>query len=227
MSGRSEKQDVWATGPDGQCPQRNAGADAAYAESKNGALEGLIDSIEESGDDMISVKDVLDTFAHRSVGAVISVFALLAALPLVGGIPGMSIGTATLILLIVTQSLSHRRRGIWVPRFFARRKMSKQAFRRAAEKARPWLQEIDRWMHPRLKRLTVGPIQRLVMIVAIVIMTLTFYPLALLPWGVTVPSLGVLALGLSMMSGDGYLALFGYAMLLGTALTGFLIVGGV
>ncbi len=191
--------------------------------AESGALENLMDGIEGSGDDQVSVEDVLATFEHRSVGALVSVFALLAALPIVGGIPGMSIGTATLILLILGQSLIHRRGGIWIPGVIARRKIKKETIENGVEKARPYVRRVDRWMHPRLEPLTCGRPQRLAMVVAMVVMTLTFYPLAFIPWGVTAPALGVLALGLAMLTGDGYLALFGYAMIAATVLTGILL----
>jgi len=193
------------------------------AEGSGGVLESLIDGIEESGEGSFSVEDVMDTFAHRSVGALISVFAFLAALPLVGAIPGMSIVTATLILLVLAQSLFHRRGGIWVPRFIAKRKIGKKTFEKGSERVRPFLRRMDRRMRPRLKGLTYGRLPRLVMVVSIVVMTLTFYPLAIVPYGVTAPSFGVLALGLAMMSGDGLLALFGYMMMLATLATGVLV----
>lgn len=190
----------------------------------SGALESLMDGIEGSGEDgAVSVDDMIDTFEHRSVGALISVFAFLAALPVVGGIPGMSIGVATLILLILGQSLFHRKGGIWIPGFLARFKIRQETLEKGAEKARPYVRRIDRWMCPRLVSLTRGRVQRLALVVAMVVLTLTFFPLAFVPWGVTAPSLGVLALGLAMMTGDGYLALFGYAMLAGTAVTAMLI----
>lgn len=192
--------------------------------TENGALESLLDGIEGSGENgTVSVRDVLDSFEHRSVGALISVFAFLAALPVVGGIPGMSVITATLILLILGQSLFHQHGGLWIPGFLARRRISQETLDKGAGKVRPYVQRVDRWLRPRLVVLTRGRMQRLLIIVAIALLTLTFYPLAFVPWGVTAPSLGVLALGLAMMTGDGYLALFGFVMIAATVLTGIFI----
>jgi hypothetical protein len=117
-----------------------------------------------------------------------------------------------MILLVVAQSLFHKRGGLWVPGFLGHRHISGEMLRKGIDKVRPYARRVDRWMYPRLLLLTHGRGRRLVITIAIIVLTLTWYPLDFIPWAVTVPSLAVLALGLALMTGDGYLALFGYAM---------------
>lgn len=190
----------------------DTGQAADGGESRAGALEELLNGLNEAGEDEVSVDAIVDAFEQHSIGALISVIALISALPIVGGIPGVTLITATLILLVIGQSLVRRRGGIWVPRFLGRRSISADKLEKAIETARPWVRRIDRWMYPRLEFLTRGRVRRLVITVAIILLTLSFYPLNFIPYAVSAPSLGVLAFGLALMTGDGFLALFGYLM---------------
>lgn len=199
---------------------------AEGGESCAGALETLLDGLNEACEDEVSVDDIVETFERHSMGALVSVIALISALPIVGGIPGVTLITATLILLVIEQSVVHRRGGIWVPRFLGRRSIAADKLETGIEKARPHVRRIDRWMYPRLEFLTQGWLQRLVMVIAIVLLTLSFYPLNFIPYAVSAPSLGVLAFGLALMTGDGYLALFGYLMAVATLVIGMKILSG-
>lgn len=199
---------------------------AEGGETRPGALEELLNGLNEAGEDEVSVEAIVDTFEQHSIGALISVIALISALPIVGGIPGVTLITATLILLVIGQSLVHRRGGIWVPRFLGRRSISAEMLEKGIETARPWVRRIDRWMYPRLQFLTRGRLRRLVMTVAVILLTLSFYPLNFIPYAVSAPSFGVLALGLALMTGDGYLALFGYLMAAATLGIGIEILTG-
>ena len=181
-----------------------------------GPLEDLLEGLNEAGEEEVSVDDIVEAFEHRSIGALVSVIALISALPIVGGIPGMTLITATMILLVVGESLIRRRGGIWVPRVLGRRSISADKLEKAVAKTRPYVRKVDKWMHPRVEFLTRGRIRRLAMTVAIVLLTLSFYPLNFIPYAVSAPSFGVLAFGLALMTGDGYLALFGYAMVAAT-----------
>ena len=65
--------------------------------------------------------------------------------------------------------------------------------------------------------LAAGPINRWIISLAAALLALTFYPLEIVPWGVTVPALGILAFGLGLMACDGLFVLLGYAFSASTA----------
>ncbi|HET7410575.1 MAG TPA: exopolysaccharide biosynthesis protein [Paracoccaceae bacterium] len=210
-------------------PESEQGAAAGHGGA--GPLESLLDGMSEAGEgegdaNEISIEDIVHAFEHRSIGALVSVIALISTLPIVGGIPGVTLITATLILLIVAQSLVHKRGGLWVPGFLGRRCIARETVEKAVEKARPYIRRIDRWMHPRLVFLTHGRASRLALTIAIIVLTLTWYPLNFIPYAVSAPALAVLALGLALMTGDGYLALFGYAMAVVTVIVGAMFLTG-
>lgn len=178
--------------------------------SDSSPMSHVLDDLEKSGhDDAVSVGDVMEMFQHRSLGALLTVFSLLAALPVIGGIPGMSILTGSLILIAIAQSLLGGG-ALWLPEAVKRREISRDTFDKGIEKARPWLQGIDRLVKPRLKVLSAGRANRWLVSLACAVLAVTFYPMAFVPWGVTAPALGVLAFGLGLMGCDGLFVLAGY-----------------
>lgn len=182
-------------------------------------MSHVLDELERTGhESAVSVGDVTDAFQHRSLGVLLTVFSLIAALPVIGGIPGMSILTGTLILIAVGQSFAGDG-SLWLPKGLRRREMDRGKFKQGLEKARPWLRWIDRLIKPRLTGLSSGRLNRWIISAVAALMTVTFYPLAFVPWGVTAPALGVLALGLGLMGCDGLFVLVGYAFVAATGYT--------
>ncbi len=176
------------------------------------SLSGVLEDLERCGhDDAVSVGDVLDAFAHRSLGFLITVFALIAAIPVIGAIPGVSILTGSLILIAIFQSVAGGK-ALWAPGFVRRREIDRDTYRNGLERGRRWLGRIDRVLKPRLRPLVATAPARAILIASAAAMAVTFYPLAFVPWGVTVPALGALAVGLALLSGDGLLALVGYLL---------------
>ncbi len=95
--------------------------------------------LEEAGHDgRVSLADVLETFADCSLGVLLAVFGLIAAMPVVGDIAGISV----LILLSVTRSLSGRG-SMQLPGRVGRRSMERMRLARV----RPRTDRIDRTLH--------------------------------------------------------------------------------
>ena len=174
-------------------------------------VSSVLDDLERTGGERtVSVGDMIDAFEHRSLGVLMTVFSLIAAIPIIGGIPGMSILTGTLILLAIGQSFVGGG-SLWMPDAVRRRSLERQKYDKALKKSRPWLERVDRVVRPRLTALSSGRANRWVISIAAALLALTFYPLAFIPWGVTAPALGVLAFGLGLMARDGLFVLAGYA----------------
>lgn len=174
-------------------------------------LSHVIEDLDGSGrNEAVSVGELLQTFEHRSLGVLLTVFGLIASLPVIGGIPGMSILTGTLILIAVGQAALGGG-SLWMPAFVRRREISREKVKKAVEKSRPWVERVDHLLKPRLGALVDRRAQHAIIAIAAALLALTFYPLAIVPWGVTAPALGVLALGLGLMACDGLFVLIGYA----------------
>lgn len=182
-------------------------------------ITDVLDELDDTGHgDAVSVGDVTDAFQHRSLGVLLTVFSLIAALPIIGGIPGVSILTGTLVLIAIGQSFAGGG-ALWLPARVRRREMDRGRFKRGMDKARPWLRRVDRLIKPRLTALSAGRTNRWIISAVAAVLAVTFYPLAFVPWGVTVPALGILALGLGLMGCDGVFVLVGYVFAADTAYT--------
>lgn len=179
----------------------------AYEEAPfTSVLEDLKGSGRAEG---VSAGEVLEAFERRSLGVLLTVFGLIAVLPVIGDIPGASILLGTLILIAVAQSFIGGG-ALWMPGFVRRREIGRERFDRGIERARPWVAWVDHLLKPRLTALVAGRTQRWTVSVAAALLALTFYPLAFVPFGVNAPALGVLALGLGLMACDGLMVLLGY-----------------
>ena len=156
----------------------------------------------------VSVADLVERLDRRTFGPLLLLAGLMAVSPL-GAIPGMSIVTATLIVLIAGQALF--RPWAWLPRRLLDFRFGAEKLQAAAERSRPWLTWIERPFHPRLTFLVDAPAFQLTAALC-VILALTFYPLALVPMGVSVPGTAVIAFALGWTMRDGALVAIGLVM---------------
>lgn len=174
-------------------------------------LENVLEDLEsaaEQCDGPLSVGEALDAFAHRSFGALLTVIALVAALPLIGAIPGVSILTGALVILVAVQFLFGRDTP-WTPKWLREISIDAETVRAGADKAKPYAARVDSVIRPRLTQITKGAWARTSIAVLSILLALLFFPAALVPFGVWVPALSVMALGLALLANDGLLALIG------------------
>lgn len=176
------------------------------------SLGDLLDDLEASGrEEAVSIGEVVERFQRRSLGVLLAVFGLATVAPIIGDIPGMAILCATLSLLAIGQSAGGGG-SLRLPRFVRRREIGRERFRRGIDAARPWARRADRLFGPRLGRLSRGRAGRLGVSLSAAVLALALYPLAFVPFGANAPGLGLLALGLGLMFGDGALVLIGHAL---------------
>jgi hypothetical protein len=149
-----------------------------------------------------SIDDVLNAFGRRAYGPVLFIIGLISLSP-VGAIPGSSILFGTLVVLMMTQYIA-RDRAPWVPLWIRQRSISTSQAEEAVAKVQPYLERMETVVRPRFHRLVSSPWTHIAAAVCIV-MALTMYPLALVPWGVIPPSLALTLFGLGLMSADGLL----------------------
>ncbi|MEL6299569.1 MAG: exopolysaccharide biosynthesis protein [Pseudomonadota bacterium] len=175
-------------------------------------LTDVMDRLLEKADgSQISVDDVLDAFSDLSFGMLCTMIGLIAALPIVGAIPGVSIITGTLILLVAGQYLIGRDTP-WIPQTLRDRSIDDEKLESGIETARPYAEWMDGWIKPRIEILTDGPVQRRLIALAMCLLALMMIPLALIPWGVQAPATAIVVLGVALIGRDGVFAAIGYAL---------------
>lgn len=181
--------------------------------ANSGHLEGVLDNLGDAGDNgTVSVRNVISAFEDSSSGAIITVLGLIAAMPVVGGVPGMSIMVGVLTLLVLAQVLFRSKGGIWLPGFIADREMDEENLESGVETARPYVRWIDKFIRPRLTVLTSSRAARWGLIAGAALMAVALIPMEVVPWGATAPALALVAFGLALIARDGAFALFGYVM---------------
>lgn len=92
-----------------------------------------------------------------------------------------------------------------------RQSVSAQKLDSAIGTFRPWAKRIDSLLKKRLTFLATGQFAHYAILLASVLLALSFYPLALVPAGVYAPALAILALGLALLGNDGVFASIGFA----------------
>lgn len=194
----------------------------ADAESRNNPLVTVADEVEDAArQDRVSVGDVVDAIGKRAFAPLLLVFSLISMSP-VGSIPGASISLATLMILVAGQAMLGRG-SLWFPGWILRLRVKAERARSSMDWAKPYLQRVDGFLKPRWQMLLRPPAPRLVSMICI-LLALTMYPLALIPWGVVAPSLAILFLSLGLLSRDGLVVAAGLAItLVAIGVSGYLL----
>lgn len=183
------------------------------------SLGDILDALGEAEDgDTVSVGDVLTAFEDRSSGVLITMFGLFAALPVIGAVPGMSVVTGTVILLVIAHSAIGGGR-LSLPGPLERLRIRRSLFDKGLERGRSITDRVDRLLRPRLEFLAASTPARVAIKIAVALLALSMFPLAIVPYGVTAPAAGVVAFGLALIARDGAMALAGYLMCAATVLT--------
>jgi len=187
-------------------------------------LTEILDELDAhcDGKDDTSLGEIVEGFDRRGFAPMLLVPALIALGP-TGMIPGMSIATGTIIILIAAQMLAGRR-SPWLPGRARQFSCSTAKLRKLVIKSRGTASFLDRTLKERWPFFTEGITARLGAVYCIA-MAATFYPLALVPLGVALPSAAIIIFSIGLASKDGLVVLasnaFGLAAL---GLTGWFLI---
>ena len=197
-------------------------------------LETLIDEAAGDSDDgdELSVAKVIERIGHRGFGPLLTLPALIALLPPVGGIPGVPTLMGIIIFLLSVQLLFGKDHP-WIPGWIANRSVDRDKLTKASKKAKTVFGYIDKLISPRLEWMTGETGKRLAAL-ACCFLALLMPPLELIPFGVAAPAAVVVLFGIALTSNDGLWMMAGVllfvvaAILLGPQVAGAIadLVGG-
>lgn len=186
-------------------------------------LQSVLDQVEMAldGSDTVDLKTVVEAFGNRSFGPVMVLCGLCMMTPL-GALPGIPPAFGVIVIVFALQLL-FRRKTPWMPEVLRKVKIPAAKLSKVQAKVRPLLATVDAIIRPRLQWAVTGPMQVFVSIVAIIV-SLSFFPLGMVPFGVVAPAAIILLLGLGLTARDGILTLLGLALSLGVFVgVGFLL----
>jgi hypothetical protein len=180
--------------------------------SENGRdLEDLMDAIraDSGSSDEVSLAQIMQAVGTRAYGPLLLVPGLVALAP-TGAIPGMSIVTGTIIVVVAIQLLFGRNKP-WIPKRALEFSFSRDTLLSAMERGRPYARRIDDFLKPSLTQVTDFPATRIIAIVAIAL-ALSMFPLALVPFAVAIPSSAIVLFALGLTARDGRLIIAGFIL---------------
>lgn len=184
----------------------------ATAESSSDSNDGsnlahIVDEVRDGVDgENVTVGEVLDAIDNRGFGPLLLIPAIISISP-VGGIPGMSLITGLLIFLIAFQMIFHGDHP-WIPSRLEKFEFSRERFQNGIDRARPWVRWTDRWVSERLTLFSTGPMHY-VLASLMMLLSLTYIPLALVPMGVFLPGLANTFFAIGITARDGVIVIFG------------------
>ena len=173
------------------------------------SLEALFDQLLQEEDALqsdppageVTIDDLLERLGHRSYGPLLIVICVIAIMPVVGALPGVSYGAAFLALAVSIQFLfSHPK--LWLPGPLKRAKISRQALKTGVEKSRPVLRWVDRFIAPRFAIAFRQPLPRFAALLC-VILSVLMVVYAAVPGGVVIPAVAILLIALGLTTNDG------------------------
>jgi len=186
-------------------------------------LQSVLDQVAATldGADFVDLKTVVEAFGNRSFGPIMVLCGLCMMTPL-GALPGIPVAFGIIVIVFALQLL-FRRNTPWMPEVLRRVKIPADKLLRVQQKVRPILAKVDGIIRPRFQWAATGPMQVLVSIFAI-ILSLTFFPLGMVPFAVVAPAAIILLFGLGITARDGILTLFGLSLSIGVFVSvGFLL----
>ena len=175
----------------------------------------VLDTLELAGrSEKLNLGSILDSFGRRAFGPFLLVPALIAVLPLVGALPGVSLATAGVEVIVALQLALGERR-LHLPRRIRSIGIPRRALAFSVRTLRPMAHTIGRLVRPRLRSFTNGGARLAVGALALILALLMLVG-ALVPGGIVLPALGMIILGLGLTSQDGVLILVSLTLALGS-----------
>ena len=181
--------------------------------SSSSSPDGLVDILkqmkENTDGDEVSLEDTLDSLNSRSFGPLLLVPAIMAVSP-IGAIPGMSIATGCVLMLIAVQMIFSSGRP-WLPQRLLDFSFSRETLAKGIDKTLPWAKWLEGFTDKRLQIITHSPFHY-VIAAMVAFLALLFIPLAFLPFAVAIPGTAIALFALGMTVRDGVLVLLGFAV---------------
>lgn len=173
------------------------------ADNDASSLTDLIDAMEQMDREApkVSVDDILEAVGRRSFGPLLLIAGLITLVPMTGGIPGVPVLMAALVLLVSGQLLAGRKT-FWLPQWLLRRSVSREG----VDKALSWMKKPAKWIDGMLGvRLgwMAGYIGIRATAVACLLISLVMPAMELVPFSANSAGLALTLFGLGLIARDG------------------------
>jgi len=190
------------------------------SKSKHRSTSRILKEILDVDEQNITMQELSERLGDRGFGLMLLLFALPNAIPL--PMPGVSTITS-LPLIYFSAQLCLGRERLWLPNWLARREIPSSVLKRIIVKSMPWLERLERWVRPRMDRLTTRTYERIAGALVFILACLIALPI---PLGNLPSAVAIILLALAITERDGVLMITGWLVsLLAVCFTAALVVG--
>ncbi len=159
------------------------------------------------GSDDVTLKELLTLGGERTFGFLFVLLSLPSALPVPA--PGYSIPFGIVMLLLALQLIVGRAQP-WLPMSWLDKGFARTKVAGFITKGLPWLQKIEAVSRPRLAIICTSPVGRLVLGLAIALMSICM--MIPIPGTNTLPAIGIFVIGFGLLDDDGAISLAGLTL---------------
>lgn len=155
----------------------------------------LLGLVQAGESERVSLGDLLAGIKTHARATLLLLFSIPNLLP---GLPGTSAVTGLPLVVLTFQMMLGRQ--VWLPGFIANRSLLRANLLALLTRAAPYLERVERVLHPRLAHLTAEPAQRLIGGIGVLLSVLVMLPI---PFGNFLPALAILIAALGLLGRDG------------------------
>lgn len=164
----------------------------------------------------VTLNEILEIAGERTFGFLFVLLSLPSALPVPA--PGYSVPFGIVLLLLAVQLIAGAEQP-WLPEKFRKRGFERSSVQGILRKGMPWLERIETVARPRLTPVCTSRVGRMVIGVAIALMSLSM--MIPIPLTNTLPAIGIFVTGFGLLDDDGAISLAGLTICaMGAALSG-------
>ncbi|MEM8807833.1 MAG: exopolysaccharide biosynthesis protein [Cyanobacteria bacterium P01_G01_bin.38] len=170
----------------------------------------------------VTLDELLSLAGERTFGFLFVLLALPSALPIPA--PGYSIPFGVVMLLLALQLIKGTDQP-WLPEKWRKRGFERTKVQGFIKAGIPWLKRIEAVSRPRLTPVCTSPVGRLVIGVAIALMSISM--MVPIPGTNTLPAIGIFVTGFGLLDDDGAISLGGLTLcVMGITLTSLILIFG-
>lgn len=172
------------------------------------SLEQLLERISKvkNEEGKVSFEEILDKVGRKSFAPLLLLAGLVTLAPIIGDIPGMPTLMAIFVVLTAVQLLLQKEH-FWLPDWLLKRSVSHEKLAKALDWMKRPAKYFDKVSHSRLDVLTKGG-GMYVIAISCILIALAMPVMEFIPFSANGAGAALTAFGLSLISQDGYLALF-------------------
>ena len=167
-------------------------------------VEGSEPSVTAATRDKVTLEELLSLAGERTFGFLFVMLALPSALPIPA--PGYSIPFGIVMLLLAWQLMKGDPQP-WLPKKWRRKGFDRAKVQGFVKAGLPWLRRIEAVSRPRLTYICTSPVGRLVLGIAIALMSICM--MIPIPGTNTLPAIGIFVTGFGLLDDDGAISLAG------------------